>query len=181
VIASTKESVMKKKVCALVIVLLAGSGAAAAEPDWQPVLTGLLKARKSARLGGVVVNHDTGCVFVNLGEQGIYCSGAGATRFNPLKDQKADGPHGKFVRALKECKDSEHGRVCGKDARHVFKLTSGGIAESSDGGATWSKPIALPKPLKGVEGRIWIEYDPKNDVLYVMKTGGDLYKLTRRK
>jgi len=172
---------MTKKVCALVIVLMAAAPAPAAEPSWQPVLTDLLKGEKSARLGGVVVRHDTGCVFVNLGERGIYCSGAGATKFDPLKDQSADGPHGKFVRALKECKDSEHGRVNGKNARHVFKLTKAGIVESTDGGDTWSEPIALPKSVKGAESRSWIEYDPKNDILYVMKTGGDLYKLTRRK
>jgi hypothetical protein len=172
---------MTKKVCALAIVLMAAAPAPAAGPDWQPVLTGLLQGEKSTRLGGVVVRHDTGCVFVNLGERGIYCSGAGATKFDPLKDQTADGPHGKYVQALKECKDAEHGRVSGKNARHEFKLTGAGIVESTDGGATWSAPIALPKELKGAEGRAWIEYDPKNDLLYVMKTGGDLYKLTRRK
>jgi hypothetical protein len=170
-----------KKVCALVIVLMATTPALAAEPEWQPVLTGVLKSEKSASLGGVVVRHETGCVFVNLGERGIYCSGAGATKFNPLKDQKADGPDGKYVRALTKGKDSEHVRVSGKNAKHVLKLTKDGIVESTDGGATWSKPIALPKKLKDAEGRTWIEYDPKNDILYVMKTGGDLYKLTRRK
>jgi hypothetical protein len=172
---------MTKKVYALVIALIVAAGAPAAEPDWRPVLTDLLKGEKSARLGGVVVRHDTGCVFVNLGERGIYCSGAGATRFDPLKDQTPDGPHGKYVQALKECKDAEHGRVSGKNARHKFKLTRDGIVESTDGGATWSEPIALPKSVKGVEGQAWIDYDPKNDILYVMKTGGDLYKLSRRK
>ena len=127
------------------------------------------------------MNHEVGCVFVNLGERGLYCSGPGATKFSPLKHQAADGSHGKYVRALKECKDAEHGRVSGKDARHVFELTRVGIVESTDGGATWSKPIALPKKLKGTEGQTWIEYDPKNDILYLMKTGGDLYKLARRR
>jgi hypothetical protein len=172
---------MMKKVCALVIVLLAAALAPAAEPDWQPVLTNVLESEKSARLGGVVVRPDTGCVFVNLGERGIYCSGAGAKKFDPLKDQKPDGSHGKFVRALKECKDADHGQVSGKNARHLLKLTRAGIVESSDGGTTWSKPIALPKKLEGGEGRTWIDYDPKNDILYVMKTGGNLYKLARRK
>jgi hypothetical protein len=171
---------MTKKVCALAIVLLAATVAPAAEPAWKPVLTDLLKGEKSARLGGVVVRHETGCVFVNLGERGIYCSGAGATKFNPLKDQTADGPEGKYVQALKECKDAEHGRVSGKNARHEFKLARGGIVETTDGGTTWSKPIALPKSVKGAEGQVWIEYDPKNDILYVMKTGGDLYKLSRK-
>jgi hypothetical protein len=172
---------MTKKVCALVIVLMAVVAAPAAEPDWQPVLTDLLKGEKEARLCGVVVRHDTGCVFVNLGERGIYCSGWGATKFNPLKDQTAKGPHGKEVQALKECKGAEHDQVSGKDARHVLKLTKAGVVESSDGGTTWSKPIALPKNVKGAEGQSWIEYDPKNDIVYVMKQSGDLYKLARRK
>jgi hypothetical protein len=171
---------MAKKVCALVIVLLAAAAAPAAGPDWQPVLTDLLKG-EGAALRGVVVNHDVGCVFVNLGERGLYCSGAGATEFNPLKDQAADGPHGKFVRALRECKDADHGQVSGKDARHVLKLTGDGIVETTDGGATWSEPIALPRNLRGAGGRAWIEYDPKNDILYVMEPGGGLYKLARRK
>jgi hypothetical protein len=172
---------MTKKVCALVVVLIATASALAAEADWQPVLTGLLKSEKAGGLCGVVVNHDTGCVFVNLGERGIYCSGAGARRFDPLSDRAAAGPDSKFVRALREGKDAEHGRVAGKDARHAFKLTKAGIVESTDGGATWPRPLALPKGLKGNTGQAWIEYDPKSDILYVMKTGSDLYRLTRRK
>jgi len=167
---------MTKSVGALVIVLLAASSALAEEPDWRPVL----KSDGSVRLRGVVVNHDVGCVFVDVGDRGIYCSGAGATKFAPLKDQSLDGPHGKFVRALREGKDAEHDRVRGKGARHLFELNRAGVIESTDGGDTWSKPIPLPKGLKGGEGA-WIEYDPKNDLLYVMKAGGDLYKLSRRK
>jgi hypothetical protein len=171
---------MTKSVCALVVVLLAASPALADEPDWRPVLTDVLKREKSARLSGVVVNHDVGCVFVDLGEKGIYCSGSGATSFAPLKDQKVDGPHGKFVLALKD-KDERHERVRGKDAKHLFEVGRLGILESTDGGNTWSKPIALPRQLKDARGDVWLEYDPKNDLLYVMKTGGDLYKLARRK
>jgi hypothetical protein len=180
-IARPKERIMTKKVCALLIALLAVAPALAAEPTWQPVLTDLLKSEKNARLCGVVVNHEIGCVFVNLGEKGIYCSAWGATKFNPLKDQARDGSHGKYVRALKECKDADHGWASGKETKHLFKLTRDGIVESTDGGSTWSKPIALPRNLKAAEGQTWIEYDPKNDILYVMKTSGDLYKLMRRK
>ena len=77
--------------------------------------------------------------------------------------------------------NAEHGRVSGKDARHLLKLTRGGIVESTDGGATWSKPIALPKSVKAAEGRTWIEYDPKNDILYAMKMTSELYQLRRGK
>jgi hypothetical protein len=172
---------MTKKLCALVLVLSAAP-ALAAEADWQPVLADLLKGAKPdvGRLSGVVVNHDTGCVFVNLSERGIYCSGAGARKFNPLSDAPA-GPDRKFVRALKGAKGARHDRVYGKNDKHIFRLTNAGIVESTDGGANWSKAIAPPKGLKGGAGPTWIEYDPKNDILYVMRPGSDLYKLARHK
>ena len=80
-----------------------------------------------------------------------------------------------------DVKDGRYGPVFGKDAKHMFILTGAGIIETIDGGATWSKPIAPPKDLKGVGGLTWLAYDPKNDVLYLMKMGSDLFKLTRRK
>src|SRR5262245_34988687 len=84
---------------------------------------------------------------------------------------------------VKACdlKDPRHGPVFGKDARHLFVLTSGGVIESTDSGATWSKPIAPPKDLKGVAGLTWLDYDPENDVLYLMKMGSDLFKMVRAK
>jgi hypothetical protein len=172
---------MTKTCSALVILLMAAAPGLAAEPNWQPVLTNVLKSEKPACLCGVVVNHDVGCVFVDLGERGVYCSGFGAGNFNPLSEQAASGVDRQFVQALKEGKGVPHNRVRGKDARHVFELTRAGIVESTDGGATWSEPIALPKQLKGTETATWIEYDPKHDILYVMQPGGDLYKLARGK
>jgi hypothetical protein len=170
---------MTKKLAAVVLVLITAPVAAA---DWQPVLGDLNKSDRPdfGRLGGVVVNHNTGCVFVNLGERGIYCSSAGAGKFNPLSDQAAAGPDRKFVLALKEARGAQHGQVSGKNDKHVFALAKGGIVESTDGGASWTKPIALPEALKGA-GPLWIEYDPQNDILYVMERGSDLYKLARRK
>jgi hypothetical protein len=172
---------MTKKLCALLLVLIAAP-AMAADPDWQPVLGDLLKSDKpdSGRLGGVVVNHDTGCVFVNLGERGIYCSGAGATKFNPLSQQLAAGADKKFVVALQGAKGAQQ-RVTGKNEKHIFEVTKAGIIESTDGGANWSQPIALPKQLKDSIGSTWIDYDPQNNILYVMQTGSDLYKLPRGK
>jgi hypothetical protein len=76
-------------------------------------------------------------------------------------------------------KDARFGPVFGKDGRHLFVLTTAGIIESADGGTTWSKPIPLPKGLKGAGGLTWLEYDPKGDLLYVMKMGSDLYRLKR--
>jgi hypothetical protein len=37
----------------------------------------------------------------------------------------------------------------------------------------------LPKELKGVGALSWMEYDPKNDVLYAMKMTSELFKLKR--
>ena len=78
-------------------------------------------------------------------------------------------------------KDARYGPVFGTDAKHLFVLTAAGVVESADAGATWSKPLAVPKELKGVSALTWLEYDPKNDLLYVMKMGSDLYKLPRGK
>ncbi len=80
-----------------------------------------------------------------------------------------------------DVKDGRYGPVFGKDANPMFVLTGAGVIETTDGGATWSKPIAPPKDLKGVGGLTWLAYDPKNDVLYLMKMGSDLFKLPRRK
>ena len=67
----------------------------------------------------------------------------------------------------------------GKDAKHLFVLTGAGVVESTDGGATWAKAVAVPKDLKGVSALTWLDYDPVNDVLYVMKMTSELYKLVR--
>jgi photosystem II stability/assembly factor-like uncharacterized protein len=81
---------------------------------------------------------------------------------------------------VSDLKDGRFGPVFGKDARHLFVLTGAGVVESTDGGATWAKPIPLPKELKGVSPLTWLDYDPVNDVLYVMKMTTELYKLPRR-
>jgi photosystem II stability/assembly factor-like uncharacterized protein len=78
-----------------------------------------------------------------------------------------------------EVRDAQYGPIFGKDAKHMFVLTKAGVVESADGGASWSKPVAPPKEMKGIGGLSWLEYDPKNDVLYLMKMGSDLYRLAR--
>ena len=67
-----------------------------------------------------------------------------------------------------------------KDARHTFSLTDNGIKESKDGGASWSQPFAPPKGFV-ITAQTWFAYDAKHDVLYLMKTDSDLYKLARGK
>lgn len=76
-------------------------------------------------------------------------------------------------------RDAVYGPVFGKEARHLLVLTRAGVVESKDGGATWSRPLPPPKALKGVGGLTWLEYDPRHDVLYLMKMGSDLYRLDR--
>ena len=67
-----------------------------------------------------------------------------------------------------------------KDAKHTFALTDNGIKESKDGGATWSQPFAPPKGFV-ITKQTWLAYDVKNDALYLMKSGSELYKLARGK
>jgi photosystem II stability/assembly factor-like uncharacterized protein len=321
-------------------------GASAGEPNWQPVLTDILKTEKTGYGGlcGVVVDHNTGCVWVNLSDRGLFCSAIGANEFKLVSAAQPQGrtetpgclmldptgkskkmvtalvygspisvsddhgktwtfldkksthvdwcavnwndPDMKFILALKheagglllmsrdggksfsevgkgygpgwifddqtavvaqaktkenqkpdlmrttdggetwkpagqyspvgsqsaqalprwkdgalywlvegglirttdqaaswqkvcDVKDARFGPVFGKDAKHLFVLTTAGIIESTDGGSKWSKPIALPKAMKGASGLAWMEYDPKGNILYVMKMGSDLYKLAR--
>ena len=91
----------------------------------------------------------------------------------------ATADKGATWRKVGEVQGAQYGPVFGKDARHLFVLTKAGVVESTDGGATWSKPLAPPKGLKGTGGLSWLEYDPKADVLYLMKMGSDLYRLDR--
>lgn len=80
-----------------------------------------------------------------------------------------------------DLKDGRFGPVFGKNPKHLFVLTKTGIVESSDAGATWSKPIVPPKEMKGIGGQTWLDYDPVNTALYLMKMTADLYKMSRAK
>jgi hypothetical protein len=83
-------------------------------------------------------------------------------------------------KTLGTIKGARYGPIFGKDSKHLLVLANAGIVESRDGGATWSKPIALPKELRGVGPLSWMEYDPVHDVLYAMKMGSQLYRLARK-
>jgi photosystem II stability/assembly factor-like uncharacterized protein len=85
-----------------------------------------------------------------------------------------------------DLKDGRYGPIFGKDAMQMFILTNGGVIESTDGGATWSQPLAVPKEMKGISSLTWMDFDPVNDVLYIMKMGtdkvvSDLYRIERGK
>ena len=88
---------------------------------------------------------------------------------------------GETWKKLGEVKDAQYGPVFGKNSQQMFVLTKSGVAESTDGGATWSKPIPPPQEMKGLGGLSWLEYDPQHDMLYLMKMGSDLYRLARAK
>jgi photosystem II stability/assembly factor-like uncharacterized protein len=88
---------------------------------------------------------------------------------------------GQTWKRLADLKDGRFGPIFGKDSKQLFVLTGRGIVESTDGGATWGKAIAVPKAMGGVSTLSWLEYDPVHDVLYVMKMGSELYRLQRGK
>ncbi len=88
---------------------------------------------------------------------------------------------GKTWAKVCDLKDGRYGPIFGKDAKHMVVLTGAGVIETTDGGATWSKPVAPPAALKGVSALTWIDYDPKDEVLYIMKMGSDLYRMERAK
>jgi len=80
-----------------------------------------------------------------------------------------------------DIKDGRYGPIFGRDAKQMFVLTSEGVVETTDGGTTWSKPIAPPAALKGVSALTWIDYDPMNELVYIMKMGSDLYRMKQAK
>jgi photosystem II stability/assembly factor-like uncharacterized protein len=88
---------------------------------------------------------------------------------------------GKSWKKLSAVKEGRFGPVFGKSAQHFFILAGNGILESTDGGQSWSTPIAPPKEMKGVSGLAWLDYDPTHDILYVMKMGSELYRWKRSK
>ena len=140
---------------------MAGDGAS---PRWQPMLAKSFKGNpEDLGITGLVVYQKPGCVFLQIDGK-VYCSPAGAANFKVVNEtwqevcahaQKASNP------------------------KHVFVLTDTSIKESTDGGATWKKSIALPKDFV-TSSQSWVQYDATNDVLYLMKKGSDLYKLAWR-
>jgi photosystem II stability/assembly factor-like uncharacterized protein len=87
---------------------------------------------------------------------------------------------GETWKKICDLKDGKYGPVFGKTAQQMFVLTPGGVIETADGGITWSKPLPLPKELKGWSALTWLDYDPVNDVLYVMKMGSELFRMARK-
>jgi RNA polymerase sigma factor (sigma-70 family) len=55
---------------------------------WQSMVAELAKGRG---LCGIVVDHDTGCVWINVIGKGVYCSPVGAKNFQPVKGYHLSG------------------------------------------------------------------------------------------
>ena len=87
---------------------------------------------------------------------------------------------GKSWQKISDLKDGRFGPIFGKNADHLFVLAQAGIVESTDGGKSWAKAIPAPKDMKGVSTLSWLEYDPVNDTLYVMKMGSELFRWQRK-
>src|SRR5262245_7208860 len=116
-----------------------GQTTASEPPQWQPMLAKSFKGDvKDLGLKSLVVYRNTGCVFLQA-EGKVYCSPAGAANFKPVSETWQE-----------VCAHAEKRR----DAKHLFELTDSGIKESTDGGATWSKPIAPPKDL-AINSQTW--------------------------
>ena len=160
-----------------------GHGLGAWVFDNDTAVVALAKSKEKPK-GGIVRTTDGGKTFEPVAEyvpvalpkpQGdaLYWLCEGALLKGTGKGEKWE--------KVSDVKNARYGPIFGKDAKHLFVLTTGGVIESTDGGATWTKPVAVPKELKGVNTLTWLDYDPKNDLLYVMKMGTDLYKLPRAK
>jgi hypothetical protein len=135
-------------------------------PQWQPTLAKSFKGNvKDIDVTSVIVYRNPGCVFLLIDGRSVYCSPAGANNFKLVSETwKEVRTHAEKTR----------------DPKHLFVLAETSIKESRDGGASWLKPISLPKGFV-VTSSTWVEYDGTNDVVYLMKPGSDLYKLARRK
>lgn len=134
--------------------------------------------------GGIVRTTDGGKTFTLVGE-GVSVSlpkVQGEVLYWLMEGTLLKGTEkGAKWEKVADVKNGRYGPVFGKDAKQMFILTASGVVESTDGGQSWGAPVALPKELKGVSPLTWLDYDPKNDLLYVMKMGSDLYKLPRAK
>ena len=88
---------------------------------------------------------------------------------------------GETWKKIGEVKDAQYGPIFGKNSEQMFVLTKAGVVESTDGGATWSKPLPPPQEMHGIGGLSWLEYDPQHETLYLMKMGSDLFRRTLKK
>lgn len=150
--------------------------------DADTAVVALAKSKDNPK-GGFVRTTDGGKTFAPVGDEGVAVSlpklhGDAVYWLTETALLKGTEKGAKWEK-VSDVKGGRYGPVFGKDAKHVFVLTSAGVIESTDAGKTWGAPVAVPKELKGVSALTWLDYDPKNDLLYVMKMGSDLYRRPR--
>ena len=79
--------------CCSLLVLVQNSLLFAAEPDWKPVATELLQREKTGFGGlcGLVIDHRTGEIFLNLSDRGIFQSGDQGQTWKRVSDAQPKG------------------------------------------------------------------------------------------
>jgi hypothetical protein len=158
--------------CLALILLACSVAAAAEEPTWQPVTTELLKSAKPGYGGlcGVLVDPQTGCVYLNLSDKGVYCS---SDQCKSFKKQHAAAIKGRTE--WPGCFQMDPTR---KSKTIVMALVYGApIGVSRDEGATW-------KMMDGKTAHVdWFAVDWTDpDLRFVMTMkheSGDLVLLSR--
>jgi photosystem II stability/assembly factor-like uncharacterized protein len=152
----------------LLALMMAGSGlAAAGAAEWQPVTTELLKTEKPGYGGlcGVVVDHKTGHVLVNLSDKGFYRSEDQGKTWKRLGTQPIKGrtewPGCLMLDPVGEGKTLVSALVYGEP-----------IVVSRDGGSTWQ---SLDKKSSHVDWCAVDWTDPEMKLLFTLKhESGDL-------
>ncbi len=122
---------MKKSLCVWILLSLV-TVSRAADPDWRPVATDLLQREKTGFGGlcGVVVDHTSGDVFVNLSDRGMFHSGDQGQTWKRVSDMQ---PKGRTETPGCWLLDPT-----GKSNRMVTALVYGSpISISGDRAATW--------------------------------------------
>jgi photosystem II stability/assembly factor-like uncharacterized protein len=135
------------------------------EPDWQPMAAELLKAEKPGYGGlcGIVVDHASGTLYLNLSDKGMYRSTDQGKSFERMT-----------TRALKgrtEWPGCLQIGPTGKSKTMLVALVYGApISLSDDGGATW-------KPMSPKSSHVdWaaIDWNDRKFVLALKHESGDL-------
>ena len=103
--------------------------------------------------------------FLSLAALALFITASRAADWQPI------------TTALLAQEKTGYGGLCGVVVDHA---TGQIIVNLSDRGTFTSSDHCGPKELKGIGGLTWLEYDPKNDVLYIMKMGTELFAMQRR-